>query len=337
MHVSLAAKGSFLRNQNHLSDDSSDRLLSFKPSYRDAHTQNSVPKVSNHVPLSAEYYNIDRSVIKNMPRGFKDVSKGAASIYSQAEIATWGRGFRSRNHPEVPTSITVNAGVFAAYPYAYGETEDKAVGIHFDLIEKLEEIAKADGVNLTINVDMDYLLHNNLTYTEAFNLIATDCTENCDKYDMIIADYYITEERSERATFTPPFLEDYLGSIKKIGNDSVEKVCLVPGTAYYDDMISRFGEAASIVDCGDSETCVDNIYDGSCDLFVWDKLPLQNLVACDENLELTDEKLSGPFEIAWAMKTNDVVNEWMSKWMTEVVRSKAAEEIANKWFDQCDN
>ena len=53
---------------------------------------------------------------------------------------------------------------------------------------------------------------------------------------------------------------------------------------YYDDMISRFGEAASINDCGDSETCVDNIYDGSCDLFVWDKLHLQNLAAWDENL-----------------------------------------------------
>ena len=139
---------------------------------------------------------------------------------------------------------------------------------------------------MTINVDLDYIFYKDLTYNEAFNLIAIDCTENCDKYNMVIADYYITEEQSERATSTPPFLEDYLVSIKKVGSahDSVESICLVLGTAYSDDMASIMEEAASIVDCVDFMTCVENIYDGSCDLFVWDKLHLQNLDACDENL-----------------------------------------------------
>lgn len=70
---------------------------------------------------------------------------------------------------------------------------------------------------------------------------------------MEISDYYITEEQSELATSTPPFWEDYLVSIKKVGSahDLVESICLVLGTAYYDDMASIMEEAASIVDCVD--------------------------------------------------------------------------------------
>ena len=40
---------------------------------------------------------------------------------------------------------------------------------------------KGDGVELTINIDLDYIFYKDLIYKEALNLFAIDCTENCDK------------------------------------------------------------------------------------------------------------------------------------------------------------
>lgn len=240
-----------------------------------------------------------------------------------------------------PDSITISAGLLAASPpFASPDEDGNFVGIQLDIIEKVKLLAAQDGVDLIINIDTDNVLSDTKTYNEALNVIATDCTEDCDKYHMIVADYFVTQERSKLVTFLPPFLTTFIGTMKKPEGeyDSLEdliagsgNLCLRPGTAFSDDPTFDYD---SVVECNDIEACVESLKDGDCDLFADDALILKDVAVCDDDLELTTDELVETYFIGFPMKSDldASTHVWMTHWFLEANANGDVAGIVDKYY-----
>ena len=104
-----------------------------------------------------------------------------------------------------PTNITLRGGVLLAPPFAiYNEITNTYTGFQGDLLKSLEIFAFQDGYNLQFN-----LSKSPSQYGDALDLVANDCNttnnpnlvEDCNKFDLIIGDYYCNADRSTRVDF----------------------------------------------------------------------------------------------------------------------------------------
>lgn len=103
------------------------------------------------------------------------------------------------------TNITLRGGVLLAPPFAiYNSNTDTYTGFQGDLLKSLEIFAFQDGYNLQFN-----LSKSPSQYGDALDLVANDCNttnnpnlvEDCNKFDLIIGDYYCNADRSTRVDF----------------------------------------------------------------------------------------------------------------------------------------
>jgi len=143
-----------------------------------------------------------------------------------------------------PSEITLRAAVLHAPPFAFAQNSSgNFTGFQLDLMERLQQFAAQDNVDLRWNIS-----HHALTqYDAALNLVAHDCqVEEPDEYslieqqqqmvlqqshpdnhedeeekyvgcndlDIIIGNYYATPERSMRAKLTPTWLKSTIATMK---------------------------------------------------------------------------------------------------------------------------
>ena len=111
------------------------------------------------------------------------------------------------------TNITLRGGVLLAPPFAiYNPTTNTYTGFQGDLLKSLETFAYQDGYNLTFELSL-----SPSQYGDALDLVANDCNttnnpkliEDCNKFDLIVCDYYCNADRSTRVDFSPTFLKNY--------------------------------------------------------------------------------------------------------------------------------
>lgn len=118
---------------------------------------------------------------------------------------------------------------------------DEYTGFGPDLLVRLSELALEDDALLTF--DMSDAIETPALYATALDLIANDCKPtnetDCDKYDIIIGDYYVSSDRALRIHFTPAWLHTRITALRgedgkyesfMAVNDAGGKVCVPQGT-----------------------------------------------------------------------------------------------------------
>lgn len=161
-----------------------------------------------------------------------------------------------------------------------------------DLLRLLQEIAlDRDNVTLTFEFEQAQAFE----YTRMINLVEEDCNttsnenllEDCNKYDLVVGDFYAFPERSLQTQLTPPFLSTAAATIKYIKQKkrNIETlaeaealqvpVCLLE-ESYYDTLRLRLYPDLVIVSrCTDHAECFQLLKKETCSLFVEDELQLR--------------------------------------------------------------
>ena len=129
-------------------------------------------------------------------------------------------------------NITLRTGIILAPPFAM-ETEEgpgNYYGYEIDLLSEIQNVAEQDGYHLTFDLEL-----SPQRYTDAFDLVANDCNttvnpnplEECQRFDLIVGDYFRTADRSVRVDLSPTILHTAISSINTI-KDADQKKYDVP-------------------------------------------------------------------------------------------------------------
>ena len=233
--------------------------------------------------------------------------------------------------PAYPDAINVNAGIIPYHPMlAIDEADGSLSGILADIKEIIEEQAGEDGTSLMIDADTANPWTG--TFNDAINPLS---------YNMMLADYYQTSERSQIVTFLPAFLETYLTSFKvpdgpfdtleaaKTGGGSV---CLWAGTSIYDSLAP---EIANVVACLEAADCADKLVSGACDIWVDDFLGQQFFISENDIDAVSTEEVIGDTIFV----TNPVASDLdpttmvlLNKWYNDAAAAGKFEEVLKKWY-----
>jgi hypothetical protein len=88
-------------------------------------------------------------------------------------------------------TISLNAQVVPNAPYATADEDGTYSGFHFDLLDALKGYASDDGV--TLDVTFEGAATADIEYNAAFESISKDCSANCDTFDMVLGDFFLTQ------------------------------------------------------------------------------------------------------------------------------------------------
>lgn len=247
---------------------------------------------------------------------------------------------------ELRPEITLRAAVLHSNPFAIVEPDEetgelKARGLQIDLLERLKELAKEDGVKLRFNLD-PWRYSEELTYNTAVDLVASDCEDrlqrlpsdsnitkkyDCNTFDLIIADLFSTSERFQRVDMTPPWLSNAISAMKFVGSggdeaqddDELSKekseittlseaaaagatVCVRKGTRSSQVVIDKFqSEGAYFLQCYTDAECYQHLRYGRCVLYSRDELVLINKGNEDPSFEITKERFNTQYFV-WPMR-----------------------------------
>ena len=220
--------------------------------------------------------------------------------------------------------------------------------MQIDLLDRLKLFALEDDVKL------DFILKPSPPqYGAAFNLVANDCntTENpyraeeCDEFDMIVANFYSTPARSLRSHLSPSWLRSTISTMKFTEKKSLRDVttmgqasdfgvpvCLTGGTFYAGVVQSKFPDI-NFVFCGDQDVCIGKLKTEECGLYASDELQLRHRAANDLTLDVTPESFNTQY-ITWAIKDKVPNVRWLEKWIYQAVTNTTMDELYFKYFQK---
>lgn len=218
-----------------------------------------------------------------------------------------------------PREINLTAGVYGNKPQAYQNESGDWVGIVFDSADLLTQTAKKDGVKLNIEVDTleegivsDYPGELG-TPTGSLAFVSPDCEVNSTHvcFDVMLGAWSISPLRQALVTFTPPYMESYITTIRRPSGayDTVEKVnagggkvCLWAGS-YVEDAVTDMVQ--NPVECPTQDVCYEMVKAGDCDMTVDDHASAVAREAQDpEGLFVTGEVVPGTIDyLAFPMKS----------------------------------
>lgn len=127
-------------------------------------------------------------------------------------------------------------------------------------------------------------------------MVASDCNttanpnprEECDRFDLIVGDYYCNADRSLRVDFSPTWLRTTMSAIKLAefegkGITTLTELTFAGGTAcvpegaYLSEVVKAKFPGASYNDCPDPEACIERLKSGVCQLYADDGKPFDVL------------------------------------------------------------
>ncbi|CAB9516314.1 acid type B receptor subunit 2 [Seminavis robusta] len=267
---------------------------------------------------------------------------------------------------EIPSSIALRASVItntvplSYYEANYTTTNDDELfpefrGFQPDLLRQIVQIAK-DIDNVTLSFELEE--SPPFAYDNRFEYLAIDCNstsnqftdfktysaEECNQWDLVIADYYGYPQRSMRATFTPPLLTTAAATIQYVHRTKraittlqeaetlQEPVCLLDGSHYDKEALLRF-PGLKIFRCFNHDDCVNWVKEERCALFVEDELQLRHIMTQDAALEVTQEKWNEQY-IVWPMnaRLNPLYQQLMIRWMYEAKVSGFLDTLYDEYF-----
>jgi hypothetical protein len=252
---------------------------------------------------------------------------------------------------EPPSKMTFRGAVLHAPPFAtVVEQEDGNIeygGLQVDLLNRMKIFAAEDNVELTVD-----LSPAPPQYGPAFNLVANDCNstvnpnpaEDCERFDVMVANFYATPSRSLRADLSPGWLRSTISTVKytaKIGPDFTtmtqasaagETVCLKDGTFYSGVVRAKF-PGAKYQDCPAQEDCLNALKNEECVLYASDELQLRYRAANDATLQVTPEFFNTQY-IVWAIKDNTPYVRFFEKWIYDSITNTTMDELYFKYFQK---
>ncbi|CAB9524662.1 acid type B receptor subunit 2 [Seminavis robusta] len=251
-----------------------------------------------------------------------------------------------------PSHISLRAGVLVAPPFASQSEDGEFGGFQIDLLRRMQIFAK-EYDNITFDVTLDL---SPPQYGAAFDLVASDCVdlasntthsaEDCDKFDIIIANYYATASRHLRAHLSPTVLQSSISAIKyvdKTGPDyttlsqaqaAQAPICLKDGTFYARVVREKF-PAAAYYTCPSHEACIQSLKEDKCVLTCDDELQLHYAAAWDPSLEVTGERFNTQ-NIVWAYSRAlpQTTRTLLDKWMRDAITNATTDELFSKYFQK---
>jgi len=277
-----------------------------------------------------------------------------ASFAGEATLKSDGRTLEVTNYDDLK-NITIRAGILLAPPFAmYGEDSGIYTGFQGDLLGRLQTFAKADGFNLNFELEL-----SPPQYGAALDLVANDCNstvnpnpiEECQRFELIIGDYYVNGPRSMRIDFSPTWLKTTMSTIKTV-KDPKDKAaqltdfttltqlqagggtaCVPEGTYLREVVMNKFPRA-NYSDCPSPNECVQRLRDGVCSLYVDDELALRYRALNDRSLEVTGEQFNTQY-IVWPISYNMDREKslLLKKWMYTSVSNATLDDLSYKYFD----
>ncbi|EJK49773.1 hypothetical protein THAOC_31318 [Thalassiosira oceanica] len=244
--------------------------------------------------------------------------------------------------------ITLRGGVLNAPPFAIDNGDGTYSGFQGDLLRRLSQFALEDDYNLTF-----VLSPSPTQYNEALNLVASDCNttanpnprEECDRFDLIVGDYYCNADRSLRVDFSPTWLRTTMSAIKLAefegkGITTLTELTFAGGTAcvpegaYLSEVVKAKFPGASYNDCPDPEACIERLKSGVCQLYADDELALKYRALNDRSLEVTREQFNTQY-IVWPLseKMNPQHSRLLKKWMYKSVANATLDELSYDYFE----
>ena len=259
-----------------------------------------------------------------------------------------------------PSSLTLRAGVLLAPPFAMwngGSTsmEGSATGFSLDLLDRLKIFAQADGVALHFN-----LSEAPSQYGPALDLVANDCaqaaadTTDCDKFDLIVGDYYCNPDRSVRVDFTPAWLRTTMATLKYIGSnndndndrDDNERnfetmaqlegaggtACVPEGAYLYTVAMKRFPKA-HYYQCPDPLDCIAKLKSSDCQLYVDDELLLRYRALSDPTVEVNRDSFNTQY-LVYPMRydLDPTASLLMKRWMYAAIANATLDDLYHDYF-----
>ena len=206
-------------------------------------------------------------------------------------------------------NITLRTGIILAPPFAM-ETEEgpgNYYGYEIDLLSEIQDVAEQDGYHLTFDLEL-----SPQRYTDAFDLVANDCNttvnpnplEECQRFDLIVGDYFRTADRSVRVDLSPTILHTAISSINTIKDADQKKydvptltqlqaqggtACIPAGTSTRAKVMGRFPDI-NYLDCPNPGECLNWLKEGKCSLYASSEVLLEYNALVDPQLEVTGEQ-----------------------------------------------
>ncbi|CAB9524661.1 acid type B receptor subunit 2 [Seminavis robusta] len=253
---------------------------------------------------------------------------------------------------QFPSNISLRAGVLVAPPFATQSEDGEFGGFQIDLLRRMQIFAKEyDNVNFDLTMS-----RSPPSYLKALDLVASDClelagptthtVEDCDKFDIIIANYYATAARHLRVHLSPPVLRSSISAIKyldKTGPDyttlsqaqaAQAPICLKDGAYYATVVRERFPDAV-YYSCSNHEDCIESLKEEKCVLYSDDELQLLYVAAWDSSLEVTGEQFNTQY-IVWAFSRAlpQTTLIMLDKWLRDAVTNATTDQIYYKYFQK---
>ncbi|CAB9516312.1 acid type B receptor subunit 2 [Seminavis robusta] len=276
-----------------------------------------------------------------------------------------------------PESMTIRASVVtdtvpAAYydaNYTSSSQEEDALFPHYrgfqpDLMRELVRIAgNLDSVTLTFELEQAPAG----SYNQQFAYLANDCgvatrksqnlvededairipsQEDCNRLDMVIADFYTTPQRSMRAQFTPPILKSTASTVHYIHRTQraistlseaqtlQQPVCVIQGARYEKDGVpmDQF-PYLQYLKCASYEECIDWLKQEKCALFLEDELELRHTTTQDATLEVNPENFNKQL-ISWPMnaRLDPLHQQLIIRWIYEAHQEGIVDTLYHKYF-----
>lgn len=250
-----------------------------------------------------------------------------------------------------PKNITLRGGVLHAIPQAIVEKLPDGTynysGFQIDLLERLQIFAKKDDVNLEFILSLAPT-----SYGDALDLVANDCNatginenllEDCNKFDIIVGDYYTNADRALRIEFSPPWLPSTITTVKLTGGDSgitslsdankyVSTVCLVKG-AYLAVVVTTKFPNVKVHLCQDQAECIKDLKAEKCVLYPDDELQLTYLTVNDQSIQITRERFNTQYLVwVWSLKLPEIVRWGMKRWIYAAIQNATMDELYGKYF-----
>ena len=243
------------------------------------------------------------------------------------------------------------------------DVPQKYRGFQPDLLRHIQRIAKTVD-NVTLYLELEEAPP--FSYVEQFEYLTNDCghvptsssfggnrlsEEDCNRYDMIIGDYYPYPARSIRTSFTPPILSTAAATVKYVSRSTSsnsdnkrqittleeatvlqEPVCLLYESHYDDQTIERY-PGVNVTWCYNHTQCINYLKRELCALFVEDELQLRHMVVFDHELEVTREHFDEQY-IVWPYnaRLDPIYQQLFTRWIYECKVSGILKDLYDTYF-----
>ena len=222
---------------------------------------------------------------------------------------------------------------------------------------RLQTFALEDGYDLALDLEP-----SPPRYDDALDLVASDCNttanphplEECDRYDLIVGDYYCNPERSARVDLSPAFLTTTISAARAVtqggggegqgqsegqGIHTLTQVeaqgatACVPDGTYLAGVVEERFPGAAYERCASPDSCLERLKGGHCVLYADDELMLRYRAATDPDLEVTGEQFNTQF-IVWPMSRamDRGVADLLRRWIYAAIANATIDELGHSYF-----